>query len=148
MNLWLIINCTNSTKVTCHRLACPSCLILTPPPPRFLMTLARSLPLYMTLAWIYSVAIIVKAIVAEKEARLKETVMIMGLRSSTYWLSWTVSCVTTLALSSFLLTLILKVIWRWFRGAPLLILARIAVITLWECTSTDQEKIQHRTMLP
>lgn len=90
----------------------PSCLILAPPSPRFLMTLARSLPLYMTLAWIYSVAIIVKAIVAEKEARLRETVMIMGLKSSIYWLSWAVSCVTMLAVSSFLLTLILKVIQR------------------------------------
>lgn len=107
-----MINCGNASKVTWHRVDSPSCLILGPPPSRFLMTLARSLPLYMTLAWIYSVAIIVKAIVAEKEARLREMVMIMGLRSSTYWLSWAVSCMTMLALSSFLLTLILKVIQR------------------------------------
>ncbi|KAM7366213.1 hypothetical protein PAMP_015672 [Pampus punctatissimus] len=64
---------------------------------RFLRSLARSLPLYMTLAWIYSVAMIVKGIVAEKEARLKETVRIMGLRSAIYWLSWAVSSVLPLA---------------------------------------------------
>lgn len=64
----------------------------------------------MTLAWIYSVAMIIKGIVAEKETRLKETMRIMGLRSDIYWLSWAVSSVLLLALSSLLLTLILKVI--------------------------------------
>lgn len=77
---------------------------------RFLRSLARSLPLYLTLAWIYSVAMIVKGIVQEKEARLKETVRMMGLKSSTYWLSWAVSSVLPLAVSALLLTLILKVI--------------------------------------
>ncbi|XP_058480898.1 phospholipid-transporting ATPase ABCA1-like isoform X2 [Solea solea] len=74
----------------------------------FLRSLARSLPLYMTLAWIYSVAMIVKSIVAEKEARLKETVRIMGLKSAIYWLSWAVSSVVPLALSALFLALILK----------------------------------------
>lgn len=80
------------------------------PPFRFLRSLGSSLPLYMTLAWIYSVAMIIKGIVAEKEARLKETMRIMGLRSDIYWLSWAVSSVLVLAVSSLLLTLILKVI--------------------------------------
>lgn len=83
---------------------------LAPPPFRFLRSLARTIPLYMTLAWIYSVAMIVKDIVAEKEARLKETVRIMGLKSSIYWLSWAVSSVLLLAVSAVLLTIILKVI--------------------------------------
>lgn len=68
------------------------------------------MPLFMTLAWIYSVAMIVKNIVAEKEARLKETLRIMGLRSIIYWLSWVVSCGLPLAISAPLLTLTLKVI--------------------------------------
>ncbi|KAG7461875.1 hypothetical protein MATL_G00195770 [Megalops atlanticus] len=74
----------------------------------FLRSLSRSLPLYMTLAWIYSVAMIVKGIVQEKEARLKETVRMMGLKHSTYWLSWLISSVVPLSVSAFLLTLILK----------------------------------------
>ncbi|XP_042367934.1 phospholipid-transporting ATPase ABCA1-like [Plectropomus leopardus] len=74
----------------------------------FLRSLARSLPLYMTLAWIYSVAMIVKGVVAEKEARLKETVRIMGLRGAIYWLSWAVSSLLPLAISSLSLALILK----------------------------------------
>lgn len=61
-----------------------SCLVLAPSLFRFLRTFSRSLPLYMTVAWIYSVAMIVKGIVAEKEARLKETVRTMGLRSAIY----------------------------------------------------------------
>ncbi|XP_068164948.1 phospholipid-transporting ATPase ABCA1-like [Antennarius striatus] len=74
----------------------------------FLRSIARSLPLFMTLAWIYSAAMIVKTIVAEKEARLKETVLIMGLRSAIYWLSWAVSCGAPLAVSALLLALVLK----------------------------------------
>lgn len=77
---------------------------------RFLRSLTRSLPLYMTLAWIFSVALIVKGVVQEKEARLKETVMMMGLKSSTYWLSWAISSTLPLAVSAALLTIILKVI--------------------------------------
>lgn len=64
----------------------------------------------MTLAWIYSVAMIIKGIVAEKEARLKETVRIMGLRGSVYWLSWAASSLLPLAFSALLLSLVLKVI--------------------------------------
>ncbi|KAF4110511.1 hypothetical protein G5714_007542 [Onychostoma macrolepis] len=74
----------------------------------FLRSLTRSLPLYMTLAWIFSVALIVKGVVQEKEARLKETVRMMGLKSSTYWLSWAISSTLPLAISAALLTVILK----------------------------------------
>ena len=64
----------------------------------------------MTLAWVYSVAMFVKGMVQEKEARLKETVRMMGLRSATYWMSWVISSVIPLSISALLLTLILKVI--------------------------------------
>ncbi|MBN3310240.1 ABCA4 protein, partial [Amia calva] len=74
----------------------------------FLRSLSRSLPLFMTLAWIFSVAMIVKGIVQEKEARLKEMVRLMGLKHGTYWLSWFISSAVPLCLSALLLTLILK----------------------------------------
>lgn len=80
------------------------------PPSRFLASLARSLPLFLTLAWIYSVAMMVRGVVAEKEARLTETLRIMGLRKPVYWLSWAASFGLLLALSALFLTLILKVI--------------------------------------
>lgn len=76
--------------------------------PRFLRVLNRSLPLFMTLAWIYSVAMIVKGVVHEKETRLKETMKTMGLSSGILWLSWFLSSFIPFLLSSALLVLILK----------------------------------------
>lgn len=69
------------------------------------------MPLFMTLAWIYSVAVIIKGIVYEKEARLKETMRIMGLDNGILWLSWFISSLIPLLMSAGLLVLILKVSW-------------------------------------
>ncbi|XP_040215378.1 phospholipid-transporting ATPase ABCA1 isoform X4 [Rana temporaria] len=74
----------------------------------FLRVMSRSLPLFMTLAWIYSVAVIIKGIVYEKEARLKETMRIMGLDNGILWLSWFISSFIPLLMSAALLVLILK----------------------------------------
>ncbi|XP_047666267.1 phospholipid-transporting ATPase ABCA1 isoform X2 [Tachysurus fulvidraco] len=74
----------------------------------FLRVLNRSLPLFMTLAWIYSVAMIIKGVVYEKEARLKETMKIMGLGSGTLWLSWFISSYLPFLFSSGLLITALK----------------------------------------
>lgn len=65
--------------------------------------------LFMTLAWIYSVAVIIKGIVYEKEARLKETMRIMGLNNGILWLSWFISSLIPLLMSAGLLTLMLQV---------------------------------------
>uniref|UniRef100_A0A3B1K2Q3 ATP binding cassette subfamily A member 7 n=1 Tax=Astyanax mexicanus TaxID=7994 RepID=A0A3B1K2Q3_ASTMX len=75
----------------------------------FLRVLNRSLPLFLTLAWTYSVAMIIKCVVYEKEARLKETMRIMGLSSGTLWLSWFVSSYLIFLISSLLLVTVLKV---------------------------------------
>uniref|UniRef100_A0A8B9GZW2 Zgc:172302 n=1 Tax=Astyanax mexicanus TaxID=7994 RepID=A0A8B9GZW2_ASTMX len=75
----------------------------------FLRVLNRSLPLFLTLAWTYSVAMIIKCVVYEKEARLKETMRIMGLSSGTLWLSWFVSSYLNFLISSLLLVTVLKV---------------------------------------
>uniref|UniRef100_H3AJR4 P-type phospholipid transporter n=1 Tax=Latimeria chalumnae TaxID=7897 RepID=H3AJR4_LATCH len=74
----------------------------------FLRVMSRSLPLFMTLAWIYSVAMIIKGIVFEKEARLKETMRIMGLDNGILWLSWFISSLIPLLISAAFLVLILK----------------------------------------
>uniref|UniRef100_A0A452UE04 P-type phospholipid transporter n=1 Tax=Ursus maritimus TaxID=29073 RepID=A0A452UE04_URSMA len=68
----------------------------------------RSMPLFMTLAWIYSVAVIIKGIVYEKEARLKETMRIMGLDNGILWFSWFISSLIPLLVSASLLVVILK----------------------------------------
>uniref|UniRef100_A0A8B9GST9 P-type phospholipid transporter n=1 Tax=Astyanax mexicanus TaxID=7994 RepID=A0A8B9GST9_ASTMX len=72
----------------------------------FLRVLNRSLPLFLTLAWTYSVAMIIKCVVYEKEARLKETMRIMGLSSGTLWLSWFVSSYLNFLISSLALVLL------------------------------------------
>uniref|UniRef100_A0A8C2XHY4 P-type phospholipid transporter n=1 Tax=Cyclopterus lumpus TaxID=8103 RepID=A0A8C2XHY4_CYCLU len=74
----------------------------------FLRVLNRSLPLFMTLAWIYSVAMIIKGVVYEKEARLKETMRIMGLGTGTLWLSWFITSIVPFLVSAGLLIALLK----------------------------------------
>uniref|UniRef100_A0A674NQK1 P-type phospholipid transporter n=1 Tax=Takifugu rubripes TaxID=31033 RepID=A0A674NQK1_TAKRU len=74
----------------------------------FLRVLNRSLPLFMTLSWIYSVAMIIKGVVYEKEARLKETMRIMGLGTGTLWLSWFISSMVPFLISAGLLIALLK----------------------------------------
>lgn len=76
---------------------------------RFLRVMSRSMPLFMTLAWMYSVAIIIKGVVYEKEARLKETMRIMGLNNGILWLSWFISSLIPLLISAGLLVMLLKV---------------------------------------
>ncbi len=71
--------------------------------------MSRSMPLFMTLAWMYSVAIILKSVVYEKEARLKETMRIMGLNNGILWFSWFISSLIPLLISAGLLVLLLKV---------------------------------------
>uniref|UniRef100_H3B4F4 ABC transporter domain-containing protein n=1 Tax=Latimeria chalumnae TaxID=7897 RepID=H3B4F4_LATCH len=102
----------------------------------FLRVLNRSLPLFMTLAWIYSVAMIIKGVVHEKEARLKETMKIMGLSNGILWLSWFITSFIPFLISSVLLVIILK------RGDILpysdpvvafVFLACFAVATIMQC---------------
>lgn len=72
----------------------------------------------MTLAWIYSVAMIIKGMVYEKEARLKETMRIMGLGTGTLWLSWFISSLVPFLVSAGLLIALLKVKPRRRRRQP------------------------------
>ncbi|XP_070649562.1 phospholipid-transporting ATPase ABCA7 isoform X5 [Bos indicus] len=74
----------------------------------FLRVLSRSLPLFLTLAWIYSVALTVKAVVREKETRLRYTMRAMGLSATALWLGWFLSCLGPFLLSTALLVLVLK----------------------------------------
>uniref|UniRef100_A0A8D0GXJ4 P-type phospholipid transporter n=1 Tax=Sphenodon punctatus TaxID=8508 RepID=A0A8D0GXJ4_SPHPU len=102
----------------------------------FLRVMSRSMPLFMTLAWIYSVAVIIKGIVYEKEARLKETMRIMGLDNGILWLSWFISSYIPLLMSAGLLVLILKVgnlLPYSDPGVVFLFLSVFAVVTILQC---------------
>ncbi|KAG7459155.1 ATP-binding cassette sub-family A member 1-like isoform X1 [Solea senegalensis] len=102
----------------------------------FLRVMSRSMPLFMTLAWMYSVAIILKCVVYEKEARLKETMRIMGLDNGILWFSWFISCLVPLLISAGLLVLLLKMgnlLPYSDPGVVFLFLASYAVVTIMQC---------------
>jgi hypothetical protein len=62
----------------------------------------------MVLAWIYTVSMVVKDIVYEKEKRLKEFMRVMGLSNATHWLAWFFTSFMSMMIISFLLCVILK----------------------------------------
>ncbi|CAL8300626.1 unnamed protein product [Arctogadus glacialis] len=102
----------------------------------FLRVISRSMPLFMTLAWMYSVAIIIKSVVYEKEARLKETMRIMGLDNGVLWLSWFISSLIPLLVSAGLLTVLLKMgnlLPYSDPGVVFLFLGSFAVVTIMQC---------------
>ncbi|XP_070321374.1 phospholipid-transporting ATPase ABCA7 isoform X4 [Odocoileus virginianus] len=99
----------------------------------FLRLLSRSLPLFLTLAWIYSVALTVKAVVREKETRLRYTMRAMGLSATALWLGWFLSCLGPFLLSTALLVLVLKlgdILPYSHPGVLFLFLAAFAVATV------------------
>ncbi|KAM4586967.1 phospholipid-transporting ATPase ABCA1b isoform 3-T3 [Fundulus diaphanus] len=102
----------------------------------FLRVMSRSMPLFMTLAWMYSVSIILKSVVYEKEARLKETMRIMGLDNGILWLSWFISSLVPLLISAGLLVLALKkgnLLPYSDPGIIFLFLGSYAVVTIMQC---------------
>lgn len=76
---------------------------------RFIFAISRSLPLFLILAWVLTVAMICKNIVYEKEMRLKEVMKIMGLNNGVHWLAWFIDAFVVMFVSLILLIIILKV---------------------------------------
>uniref|UniRef100_A0A8C2T8T8 P-type phospholipid transporter n=1 Tax=Coturnix japonica TaxID=93934 RepID=A0A8C2T8T8_COTJA len=70
----------------------------------FMITLNRSFPIFMVLAWIYSVSMTVKSIVLEKEMRLKEAMKNRGITNGVIWCTWFLDSFFMMAVSTFLLT--------------------------------------------
>uniref|UniRef100_A0A3Q3BQ74 P-type phospholipid transporter n=1 Tax=Kryptolebias marmoratus TaxID=37003 RepID=A0A3Q3BQ74_KRYMA len=102
----------------------------------FLRVMSRSMPLFMTLAWMYSVAIIIKGVVYEKEARLKETMRIMGLNNGILWLSWFISSLIPLLISAGLLVMLLKMgnlLPYSDSGVVFLFLGSFGIVTIMQC---------------
>ncbi|XP_061694281.1 retinal-specific phospholipid-transporting ATPase ABCA4 [Syngnathoides biaculeatus] len=73
----------------------------------FMITLNRCFPMFMVLAWIYSVSMTVKSVVLEKELRLKETLKAMGVANGVLWCTWFIDSFVTMAASAALLTCII-----------------------------------------
>ena len=61
---------------------------------------------YLIIGYIYSVIVLTRNIVQEKELRLKEAMKLMGLRNWVNWISWWVSALAVFSVSIFLWSLI------------------------------------------
>nr|XP_026646313.1 retinal-specific ATP-binding cassette transporter [Zonotrichia albicollis] len=70
----------------------------------FMITLNRAFPIFMVLAWIYSVSMTVKSIVLEKEMRLKEAMKNRGITNGVIWCTWFLDSFSMMAVSTLLLT--------------------------------------------
>ncbi|XP_019943339.2 retinal-specific phospholipid-transporting ATPase ABCA4-like isoform X1 [Paralichthys olivaceus] len=73
----------------------------------FMLTLNRCFPIFMVLAWVYSVSMIVKSIVLEKELRLKETLKATGVTNGVIWSTWFIDSFIMMSTSTALLTAII-----------------------------------------
>jgi hypothetical protein len=62
--------------------------------------------LVFVFAFLTTVVLILKSMVMEKELRIREGMLMMGLRGRTYWLSWFVTHYSTLAVVAMLMALI------------------------------------------
>ena len=75
---------------------------------RYMAALQWVLPLSMIFGWLISVALTTRAIVQEKESRLKEFMKMMGVSDSSLRLSWFITTGTVLSISVVIITVILK----------------------------------------
>nr|XP_061811147.1 phospholipid-transporting ATPase ABCA1-like [Nerophis lumbriciformis] len=66
------------------------------------------LPLVLVLLWMFNVAVTIKDLVYEKEARLKETMKMTGLKTGTLWLSWFITSLVFYLLSTVIIVMTLK----------------------------------------
>ncbi|XP_027860619.1 retinal-specific phospholipid-transporting ATPase ABCA4a isoform X1 [Xiphophorus couchianus] len=73
----------------------------------FMLTLNRCFPIFMVLAWVYSVSMVVKSIVLEKELRLKETLKTIGVTNGVIWSTWFIDSFFMMGTSTALLTAII-----------------------------------------
>uniref|UniRef100_A0A8C3WDA4 ATP binding cassette subfamily A member 4 n=1 Tax=Catagonus wagneri TaxID=51154 RepID=A0A8C3WDA4_9CETA len=71
----------------------------------FMIILNRCFPVFMVLAWIYSVSMTVKSIVLEKELRLKETLKNQGVSNAVIWCTWFLDSFSIMSMSICLLTI-------------------------------------------
>ncbi|KAK2868151.1 hypothetical protein Q7C36_000022 [Tachysurus vachellii] len=75
----------------------------------FMLMLNRCFPIFMVLAWVYSVSMMVKNIVLEKELRLKETLKVMGVTNGVIWCTWFIDSFLMMTFSTTLLTFIIMI---------------------------------------
>ncbi|XP_053928618.1 retinal-specific phospholipid-transporting ATPase ABCA4 isoform X5 [Cuculus canorus] len=102
----------------------------------FMITLNRAFPIFMVLAWIYSVSMTVKSIVLEKEMRLKEAMKNRGITNGVIWCTWFLDSFGMMAVSTFLLTVLIMSGQVLHYSSPLLFflfLLTFTIATIMQC---------------
>nr|XP_061811148.1 phospholipid-transporting ATPase ABCA1-like [Nerophis lumbriciformis] len=66
------------------------------------------IPILTVLVWMFNVAVTINDLVSEKEARLKETMKMMGLKTATLWLSWFITSLVPYLLSTVIMVMLFK----------------------------------------
>ncbi|NXG55009.1 ABCA4 protein, partial [Hemiprocne comata] len=102
----------------------------------FMITLNRAFPIFMVLAWIYSVSMTVKSIVLEKEMRLKEAMKNRGITNGVIWCTWFLDSFIVMAVSTFLLTALIMYGQVLHYSSPLLLflfLLTFTTATIMQC---------------
>ena len=66
------------------------------------------MPMVMTLAWLFSIAISVHFIVKEKQLRLEEFMKMMGLSNSVHWTAWFITQFIVISISIVAIVPLLK----------------------------------------
>ncbi|KHJ48411.1 hypothetical protein D918_01682 [Trichuris suis] len=74
----------------------------------FIRSIGSSIPTFVVLSWMFSVAMIMKNVVTEKQLRLKEFMKMMGLGSFVHWLAWYIQSMIMLCCSVVFIAIIAK----------------------------------------
>lgn len=75
----------------------------------FVSSIATILPMFLVLAYMYTVCQTIKGLVLEKELRLKEVLRVVGVRNGALWFSWFTENIALLMVPCALISIMLKV---------------------------------------
>uniref|UniRef100_A0A3B3RQH8 ATP-binding cassette sub-family A member 1-like n=1 Tax=Paramormyrops kingsleyae TaxID=1676925 RepID=A0A3B3RQH8_9TELE len=74
----------------------------------FISSIGGILPMFLVLAFMFSVCLTIKGLVLEKELRLKEVLRAVGVRNGALWCAWFIENMTLLAVPCALLSVLAK----------------------------------------
>ncbi|XP_036439062.1 phospholipid-transporting ATPase ABCA1-like isoform X2 [Colossoma macropomum] len=74
----------------------------------FVSSIATILPMFLVLAYMYTVCQTIKGLVLEKELRLKEVLRVVGVRNGPLWFSWFTENMVLLTIPCALISLMVK----------------------------------------
>ncbi|MCJ8749017.1 hypothetical protein PDJAM_G00171320 [Pangasius djambal] len=74
----------------------------------FVSSIASTLPMFLVLAYMYTVCQTIKGLVLEKELRLKEVLRVVGVRNGALWFSWFTENMVLLMVPCALISILLK----------------------------------------